>query len=76
MIPALFLSCAGQKKNEESQITQPEEIAQAQRLVQTHARHQAAGSGVFELDGKMVDMPIVRMAECVLEKAQAAGLLD
>lgn len=53
----------------------PEEIEQARRLIQAHDEHQAAKSGVFELDGKMVDMPMVRMAERVLEKAKAAGLL-
>ena len=53
----------------------PEEIEQARRLIQAHDEYQAAGSGVFELDGKMVDMPMVRMAERVLEKAKAARLL-
>lgn len=54
----------------------PEEIEQAQRLLQTHNKHQAAGSGVFTLDGKMVDMPMVRMAKRVLSKAMAASLLE
>jgi len=53
----------------------PEEIEEARRLMQAHNRHQAAGSGVFTLDGKMVDMPMVKMAERVLSKAKAAGLL-
>lgn len=54
----------------------PEEIEQARRLLQAHAEHQAAGSGVFTLDGKMVDMPMVKMAERVLNKARAAHLLE
>jgi len=54
----------------------PAEIEQAQKLVEAHRQHQATGSGVFELDGKMVDMPMVKMAERVLEKARAAGLLN
>jgi len=54
----------------------PQEIEQAQRLMQAHNEHQAAGSGVFTLDGKMVDMPMVKMAERVLAKAKAAGLLQ
>lgn len=54
----------------------PEEIAQAQRLVDAHQAHQAAGSGVFALDGKMVDMPVVKTARRVLDRARAAGLLD
>jgi citrate lyase beta subunit len=54
----------------------PEEIEQALRLVQAFAAHQAAGAGAFELDGKMVDLPVMRAAEGVLAKARAAGLLD
>lgn len=52
----------------------PKEIAQAQRLIRAHEEHQVAGSGVFEWEGKMVDMPMVRAATRVLEKAKAAGL--
>ncbi len=51
-----------------------EQIARAKRLLEAHAAHQAAGKGVFELDGKMVDMPMVRAAENVLARARAAGL--
>lgn len=53
----------------------PEEIAQAQRLAKAFEAHQAAGTGVFELDGKMVDLPMMRAATQVLAKAKAAGLL-
>lgn len=52
------------------------EIAAAARLTQEHERHQAGGRGVFELDGRMVDMPMVRAAERVLARARAAGALD
>ncbi len=51
------------------------QIAHAQRVIQAHEEHQAAGSGVFALDGKMVDMPIVRAAETVIARARAAGKL-
>ncbi len=51
-----------------------EEIQQAKRLIQAHDQQQAAGTGAFELDGRMVDMPIVRAAEAVLERARAAGI--
>ncbi len=51
-----------------------EEIAAAERLVRAHDEHQAAGRGVFELDGKMVDMPMIRAAERVLTRARNAGL--
>lgn len=52
----------------------PEEIARAKRLIEAHADHQATGTGVFQLDGKMVDMPMVRAAETVLARARAAGI--
>jgi citrate lyase beta subunit len=48
-------------------------IAQAQRIVDAHEQHQASGQGAFALDGKMVDMPVVKAAERVLAKAKAAG---
>lgn len=51
------------------------EIEQARRLLQAYTEQQAAGSGVFTLEGKMVDMPMVKMAERILAKAKAAGLL-
>jgi len=46
-----------------------EEIARAQRLIQVFAEQQVAGAGAFELDGKMVDMPMVRAAQRVLARA-------
>jgi citrate lyase beta subunit len=51
-----------------------DEIRRARRLIQAHEIHQASGAGVFELDGKMVDMPMVRAAEAVLARARAAGI--
>ncbi len=50
-------------------------IAQAKRIVEAHQQHQASGAGAFALDGKMVDMPVVKAAERVLAKARAAGKL-
>ena len=35
--------------------------------------HQAKGSGAFALDGRMIDMPIIKAAERLLERARAAG---
>ncbi|MBE7473032.1 MAG: hypothetical protein DPW09_00080 [Anaerolineae bacterium] len=54
----------------------PQEIEQALRLAQAFEAHQAAGAGAFELDGKMVDLPVMRAAEGVLARARAAGLLE
>jgi citrate lyase beta subunit len=46
-----------------------EVVAAAERLVRLFREHQAHGTGVFELDGKMVDQPMVRAAERVLARA-------
>ncbi len=46
-----------------------EEIAHARRVVEAHAARQQSGTGAFALDGKMVDMPVVKQAELVLERA-------
>ena len=51
-----------------------DEIAHAKRLIQAHDSHQAAQTGAFELDGKMVDMPMIRAAESILSRARAAGI--
>lgn len=50
-----------------------EAIVRARRILEAHAEHTARGVGVFELDGKMVDMPMVRAAQRVLDRARAAG---
>ena len=48
----------------------PEAIAAAKRLLDAHEAHQASGSGVFTLDNKMVDMPMVRAAQKIIEKVK------
>ena len=48
-------------------------IAYARRVVETFEAHQAEGAGAYELDGKMIDMPLLRNAQKVLERASAAG---
>jgi citrate lyase beta subunit len=50
-----------------------EEVAAAERLIAFHDRHQGEGRGVFELDGKMIDMPMVRAAQRVLARRPRAG---
>jgi citrate lyase beta subunit len=50
-----------------------ETIVRARRILDAYAEHQAKGTAAFELDGKMVDMPMVRAAHRVLERARAAG---
>ncbi len=50
-------------------------IRYAQRVVAADRMHQQQGAGAFELDGKMIDRPMVRAAETVIERARAAGLI-
>jgi len=50
-----------------------EAIAHALRVVETARQHQAEGAGAYALDGKMIDAPVVKAAEWVLERARAAG---
>ncbi len=53
----------------------PEQIAHAARLLEAFHAHEARGAGVFDFEGKMVDMPMVRAAEKVLARARAANLV-
>ncbi len=69
------------------QVIQPEQVAPvqeiftpnegairyAQRLLEAYEATRREGRGAFALDGKMVDMPAVKAAEQVLERARAAG---
>jgi citrate lyase beta subunit len=48
-------------------------IQSARRMVQAFEAHQADGAGAFALDGSMIDMPLVKAAKGVLERARAAG---
>ncbi len=54
----------------------PQEIERAQRILSVYAEQQVAGVGAFALDGRMVDMPVVRAAEKVVARAKAAGLIN
>ncbi len=50
-----------------------EAIAYAKRIVETFEANQKEGKGAYSLDGKMIDMPLVKNAQKVLERAKAAG---
>jgi citrate lyase beta subunit len=50
-----------------------EAIAKAKRLVEAFESHQKEGKGAFGLDGQMIDLPLVKSAQNVLERARAAG---
>jgi citrate lyase beta subunit len=51
----------------------PDAIAQAKRIVETFDASQARGAGAYALDGKMIDRPLLKNAQKVLDRARAAG---
>jgi citrate lyase beta subunit len=48
----------------------PKQILEAQRLIEAYESYQASGTGVFTIDGKMVDAPMLKAAEQILESDQ------
>jgi citrate lyase beta subunit len=50
-----------------------EAIAHAHRVVDGFEASKKEGKGAFALDGRMIDLPLVKNAEKVLERARAAG---
>lgn len=48
-------------------------IAYAKRIVETFEASQNEGRGAYALDGKMIDMPLLKHAQKVLARAKAAG---
>jgi citrate lyase subunit beta/citryl-CoA lyase len=53
----------------------PEQIAYALRVIDAWERARAEARGVFTLDGKMVDAPLVAVQQRVLVRARRAGAL-
>jgi citrate lyase beta subunit len=53
----------------------PEAIEYAQRVMKAFITSQKEGKGAFALDGKMIDMPLLKNAQKVLDRAKAAGAL-
>ena len=51
-------------------------IAYARRVVEGAREAQLKGSGVFTLEGKLVDLPVVKRAENILARARAAGVVE
>ncbi len=49
-----------------------EQVAAAERLIAAYRDHKDAGAGVFVLDGRMVDAPMLAAAEKVLARAARA----
>ena len=50
-----------------------EAIEYAKRVVETFEASQKEGKGAYALDGKMIDMPLLKNAQNVLDRARAAG---
>lgn len=48
-----------------------EAVAYARRIIETFEASQKEGKGAYSLDGKMIDMPLLRNAQKVLQKAKA-----
>ena len=48
-------------------------IEYAKRIVETFESSQREGKGAYALDGKMIDMPLLKNAQKVLDRAKAAG---
>jgi citrate lyase beta subunit len=51
------------------------EITRALQMMKAFEEHQLLGRGAFAIDGKMIDAPILRAAQRILERAQAAGMI-
>ena len=49
----------------------PEDIAKAEQIVAAFEVAQAAGDGRVELDGSLIEVPIYRNAQTLLERAKA-----
>ena len=50
-----------------------EAISYAKRVVESFESSQKEGRGAYALDGKMIDMPLLKNAQKVLDRARAAG---
>lgn len=50
-----------------------EAIAHARRIVETFEASQKEGKGAYSLDGKMIDMPLLKNAQKVLARAKAGA---
>jgi malyl-CoA/(S)-citramalyl-CoA lyase len=54
---------------------EPKEIESAKRIFEAMEVAQAAGRGAVALDGKLVDIASIRMAENLIAKAKTLGML-
>lgn len=52
----------------------PSDVERAVRIVEGFHTNSQKGIGAFSLDGKMIDMPVVKWAEKVIARATAGGM--
>jgi citrate lyase subunit beta/citryl-CoA lyase len=53
-----------------------ERIEWAHEVIEAKQQAKAAGRGVFAVDGEMIDAPLVAQAEDIVQRAEAAGILE
>ncbi len=47
-----------------------EQIDRARKILEEYERHSANGLGAFELDGAVIDLPVVKQAHNILKRAR------
>ena len=52
----------------------PEEIERSRRLIQAYEAAQSDGRGVFDFEGGMVDEPLLRRAQAIVQLANDLGI--
>ncbi|KAJ8654414.1 hypothetical protein O0I10_009984 [Lichtheimia ornata] len=52
----------------------PNDLERAVKILQGFEHYTAKGVGAFQLDGKMIDMPVVKWADKVVSKAKVGGM--
>ncbi len=53
-----------------------QEIKYAKRVIEANEKALKEGKGVFSLDGKMVDLPVIKRAEIIMAIAKNIGLVN
>ncbi|CAG8799746.1 23435_t:CDS:2, partial [Gigaspora rosea] len=51
-----------------------QDVERAARIVYGYEQHSKKGIGAFDLDGKMIDLPMVKWAERILARALTGGM--
>ena len=52
------------------------QIEKALKIVEAFEKAQAAGLGVVSLGSKMIDLPVIKQAQRLVDQARSAGLID